>query len=203
VFADKTAEEEEAPPAAAARKRGPQRIYPPTVDVSAAGAKAIELFDANKDGKISSDELDKCPGIKAALAQIDPSGKGEVTDGKIAARIKAWQASRLGRMSISCTVKHDGKPLADATVKFVPEKFLGENVKTASGKTDANGVAMISIPTTDRKDPPGVAPGLYRVEITKADEPIPAKYNTETTLGQEVALDAAHIREGLKFDLEY
>ena len=61
---------------------------------------------------------------------------------------------------------------------------------TATGKTDQNGMAMLSIPTSGPGDPPGVAPGFYRVEITKDGEKIPAKYNTETIFGQEVALDA-------------
>ena len=184
-------------------QRGPSRLYPPPIDASAAGAKAIEMYDTDKDGKISGAELDKCPALRAALAQIDATGEGSITAAKITARIKAWQDSKLGRMSLSCTVLHNGKPLANAGVKFVPEKFLGENVKTASGKTDANGVAMISVPTTGRDDPPGVAPGLYRVEITKAGDNVPAKYNSDTTLGQEVALDAQGLREGVKFDLKY
>jgi hypothetical protein len=187
---------------AAGCPRTPPRLYPPAIDASAAGAKAIEMYDTDKDGKISGAELDKCPALKAAMAQIDTSGEGAITAAKITARIKAWQESKLGRMSLSCTVLHNGKPLPGAEVKFVPETFLGNNIKTASGKTDQNGVAMISVPTTDRQDPPGVAPGLYRVEITKASE-IPAKYNNDTTLGQEVALDAQGLREGVRFDLKY
>ena len=163
----------------------------------------MALFDTNKDGEISGAELDKCPGIKAALAQIDPSGDGTVTADKIAARIKAWQASKLGRMVLYCTVLHNGKPLKDAEVKFVPEEFLGKNVMTGTGKTDKNGTARISILTSGKSDPPGVAPGLYRVEITKADEKIPAKYNTETILGQEVALDAENMEKGIRFILKY
>ncbi len=182
----------------------PGRIHPPAINASSAGAEAITMYDTDKDGKISGAELDKCPALKAAMAQIDPSGEKAITADMITARIKAWQASKLGRTAVSCTVLHNGRPLPDAEVKFVPEKFLGENLPEASGKTDQSGVAMISIPTGgDRKVPPGVAPGLYRVEITKASEKIPAKYNTETTLGQEVALDAAGIREGIKFDLKY
>jgi len=183
--------------------RGPSRLHPPTMDASAAGAKAIELFDTNEDGKISGAELNKCPGVKAALAQIDPSGDKTVTAEKITARIKAWQASKLGRMSLSCTVLHNGKPLKDAEVKFLPEAFLGKNIQAGSGKTDRNGVAMVSIPTNSRLDPPGMAPGLYRVEIRKADEEIPAKYNSETILGQEIALDAEGIQNGIRFDLKY
>ena len=42
-----------------------------------------------------------------------------------------------------------------------------------------------------------------RVEITAPGLNIPAKYNTETTLGQEVALDAKGIQEGISFDLKF
>ena len=96
----------------------------------------------------------------------------------------------------------NGKPLAGAEVKFVPETFLGDDIKTASGKTNQAGMARLSVATTSRADPPGVAFGLYRVEITKPGDNIPAKYNTETTLGQEVALDAPNI-QNIRFDLHY
>lgn len=187
--------------------RGPARLKPPAINASAAGAKAIEMYDADKDGKISGAELDKCPSLKAAIGQIDDTGEGAITAAKITARIKKWQESKLGRMSLSCTILRNGSPLADAEVKFVPEAFLGSEMQTASGKTDKNGVAMMSVPLAKREpgelpDPPGVAPGLYRVEVTKGNE-VPAAYNTETTLGQEVALDAKGIQEGIKFDLKY
>ena len=55
------------------------RLFPPAIDAKAAGAKAIKLYDANNDGKLSGEELDKCPGLKAAIDQVDPSGKGEIT----------------------------------------------------------------------------------------------------------------------------
>jgi len=182
----------------------PRRLGVPKIDAKAAGAEAMKLFDANKDGKLSGDELNKCPGVKAAIDQIDPSGKGEITAETIAARIKAWQDTKLARMTISCRVLHNGQPLAGAVVKFVPEKFLGKNVKTGTGKTDAHGIAMLSVPLNGR-EPPGMAPGFYRVEITKEGEQIPAEYNTDTILGQEVARDAKGIQDmkGIKFDLKY
>ncbi len=184
----------------AAEKPEPPRILPPKIDPRAAGAAAIKQFDANGDGKISGKELDKCPGLKAAIDQVDRNGDGTITAEEIAARIKAWQDSKLGRMSLGCRVTHNGKPLAGAEVKFVPEKFLGDNLKIATGKTNAAGVTMITA-TNGRF--PGVPPGFYRVEITKPGEKIPAKYNTQTILGQEVALDAQGIREGIRLDLKY
>jgi hypothetical protein len=181
----------------------PDRIYPPSINASASGARAIEMYDTNKDGKLSGDELDKCPGLKAALSKVDP-GKEGVTAERITARIKEWQKSRLGRMSLSCTVTRNGKGFGGADVKFIPEKFLGlDDPKwIGSGKTDQNGMVMLSVPTSgQREDPPGVPPGFYRVEITAPG--VPAKYNTETTLGQEVANDAFGIQEGIRFDLKF
>ena len=131
------------------KKEKLHHIYPPAIDAAAAGTKAIEMFDANKDGKISGAELDKCPGLKAAIDQIDKTGKGEITAEKIAARIKAWQDSKLGRMSLGCRLTHNGQPLAGAEVKFVPEKFLGLGDAPkwiASGKTDQNGMVMLTVP---------------------------------------------------------
>lgn len=178
----------------------PRRIFAPAIDGFASGFRAIEQFDADKDGKIGGAELDKCPGLKSALEKVDADGDGAITAQEITDRIHAWQKSRLGRMSMMCKVLHNGKPLEGAAVKFVPEKYLGDMLKTAAGKTDKNGVAMIAIPDTM---PPGVAPGFYRVEITKDGENIPAKYNTETVFGQEIAIDAKGIAEGIAFDMKY
>ena len=125
----------------------PLRIVAPKIDAEAAGKEAMKLFDTNKDGKISGKELDKCPGLKAAIDNIDPSGKEEITAEKITARIKRWLDSKLGRMSLGCRVMHNGEPLEGAEVRFVPEKFLGKHLKIAKGKTDENGMAMISIPS--------------------------------------------------------
>jgi len=149
--------------------------------------------------------LNKCPGLKCALAQVNTSGGDNVDAEMIAARIKEWQRTRLGRMSLGCTVLRNGKPLEGATVKFVPEKFLGPNMKVATGKTNGDGVARPSI-ALDRnnvRDLPGVPRDSTVSEITKDGETIPAKYNSETTLGQEVALDAVGIQEGIRFDLKY
>jgi hypothetical protein len=176
-------------------------VYPPGIS-STAGPDAVAMFDADKDGRIDGAELDKCPGLKAALSRVDPANQG-VTADMIAARIKAWKDCKVGRMSVSCRVTHNGQPLAGAEVKFVPEKFLGAEIKPATGKTDQNGMAMMSVQTKGPGDPPGVPPGFYRVEVTSPSLNIPAKYNTETTLGQEVALDNRDLQQGIAFDLKF
>ncbi len=181
----------------------PPRIYLPSINASAAGREAIEMYDANKDGKLTGEELDKCPGLKAAAATLDPGGQG-ITAEMITARIQVWQNQKVARIPVGCTVLHNGKPLEGAEVKLVPEKFLGDNMTVATGKTDPNGMTNPSIPTSgDRYDPPGVQPGFYRVEITKPGLDIPAKYNTETVLGTEVAYGRPVMTEGLRFDLKF
>ena len=44
-----------------------------------AGVEAVAMFDRNGDGKLSGDELDRCPGLKAALPRLDPGSTGAVT----------------------------------------------------------------------------------------------------------------------------
>jgi hypothetical protein len=179
----------------------PSRVYPDKPDPHAA-ERAMELYDANKDGYLDAKELEKVPGLKAALRQIDLNNDGKISAGEISARIESWAASKLGRMALTCTVTHNGKPLGDAKVRFVPEKFLGGEIKTYEGTTDEHGGAPIFVAGTAVR---GITPGFYRIEITKSGEPIPAKYNTETQLGQEVANDAARIVGGaiLGIDLKY
>jgi hypothetical protein len=189
---------------------GTERVVPPKIDPDAAGTEAMKMYDTNSDGKISGAELDKCPAIKSAIAKIDPTGKGEVTKDMITARVKKWIDSKLGRMSLGCRVMRNGSPLAGATVTFYPEKFLGPAVPQATGKTDQNGMAMLSSVATNpsptgKREPPGVAPGFYRVVVTVDGMNIPPKYSTEagTILGQEVAMDSDGSRQGIKFDLKF
>jgi hypothetical protein len=185
----------------------PRRILPPAIDAKRAGKLAIEEFDTNKDGKISGKEFDKVPSLKSNLKRLDADGDGAVTAEEIANRIKFLHDElKIGRMSIRCIVLHNGQPLEGAEVKFVPEKFLGKNMKVARGTTDGTGMCRMSI-DVGPDDFPGVYPGLplgfYRVEITKAGEKIPAKYNTATTLGVECSVDNMAIMRGIKFDLKY
>ena len=185
-------------------RRGPVRIYPPVINASVAAAKAIEQYDTNGDGKLDRAELDACPALKSAFRRIGAAGDEAITAARIAARIRQWQDSRAGRLSLNGIVLRNGRPLADAQVRFVPEKFLGDKMKIASGTTDSSGVAVLSIPTSGPDDPPGIPPGFYRVEITAPGDGVPAKYNTESVLGLEVAVDATVMLKGIaEFDLRY
>jgi hypothetical protein len=170
-------------------------VKPPAINASRAGSQAMEQYDTNGDDVVSGAELDKAPALKAALARLDTNSDGGVSADEVTARVEAWQAMRTGLASVRCHVTLDGQPLVGAEVVFEPEEFLGEEIKTAAGKTNQFGDAAPTIPPEERPDPtlPGGAHfGLYRVRISKVTngrELIPARYNKESILGQEVSYD--------------
>jgi hypothetical protein len=181
------------------------KSYAPVVDPIAAADAAVKQYDADKNGKISGPELDQAASLKFNLNTIDSNHDQALTAQEIADRIRFWQTDKLvsGRSPVRCTVFRNKKVLANAEVKLVPEKFLGDALKIAKGKTDPNGTAILMTENAAPDDPPGVGPGFYRVEITKSGESIPAHYNVKTTLGVEVSLDNPALQKRIHFDLKY
>ena len=179
----------------------PPRVLPDPPDASAA-AKAMELYDTNRDGFLDAKELEKVPGLKAALKQLDTNHDGKISEQEIADRIQFWADSHAGRVPVRCMVTHNGKPLANAKVVFAPEKFLGGALQAGSGTTAESGYASISCDYAADPSVQGLSPGFYRVEITKDGEKIPAKYNAETTLGAEASI-GRDSSGGLNFELQY
>lgn len=178
---------------------GPSAVKPPSINASAAGSKAMELYDKNSDGKVSGPELEQAPSLKAALARIDKDGDKSITADEIAERIGVWKGTGTGLMTFACLVTLDGAPLLGATVTYVPDPCLGDAVKSASGITNASGKAAGGIAKEDLPDPTwpgGMQLGIYTVKISKpvnGKETIPAKYNEQTMLGQEVSPDVPEI----------
>ncbi len=187
---------------------GPARIDAPSLSASRIAQAAIDQYDTDGDGTITGAELEQAPSLKASVASLDSDGDGGVSESEIAARVKSWMSSGLGLTAIMCKVTLDGRPLSGATVTFEPEEFQGEAVKPGVGETGTDGVASPSIAKEDRQNPlfGGMSVGLYKVRISKpanGRETIPAKYNTETILGQEIAVDGANMDDRyLTFALE-
>jgi hypothetical protein len=153
-----------------------------------AANQALAEYDANKDGALDAKELEACPGLRSALKRIDKNNDGRLTADEIADRLAFFQREG-GQSDVGVEVALDGKPLSGATVTLVPEKFLGPSFQPVSAVTDEVGTG-----TLQAKDPGEAIPmGFYRVEVSKKNakgqEIIPARYNTKTVLGQEIAPD--------------
>src|SRR5215207_10133479 len=176
-------------------RRGPARVKQPSIDASSAGKLAIEQYDTNQDGKVAGAELEKAPSLKAALPRLDTDGDGGVSADEVAARVNAWKDMKTGMTSVRAHVTLDGQPLAGAQVIFEPEPFLGDQVKPATGTTNQFGDVAPVIAKEDRANPTlpgGVHFGLYKVRFSKeanGKETIPAKFNKDTIIGQEVSYD--------------
>ena len=179
----------------------PPETIMPSFNPAGAAAKAISLFDANKNGTLEGPELEKSPGLKAALALIDTNHDQALSAAEIEARVRAYAKSSVAMYPVHITVKIDRIPLDGANVTLVPEPFLEPPLKRISGITDRLGIVT---PKLEGMSLAEVNIGLYRVEITYKNpqgQDLPAKYNTETTLGLEVALDTPSLERGVTFDL--
>jgi hypothetical protein len=178
--------------------RKPQRAEVPGHNPSAAAQQAMSTYDKNSDGAIDADELKAVPALidhpELPIKLTDKNSDGRVSSDEIQSRIQNWLDSKVGIMSFHCTVNMDGKPLEGAKVVFEPEAFHGGAINEATGTTGADGTAVMAVDKAKLpdhlKDISGMQTGFYKVRITHPTVSIPAKYNTETTLGQEVSSDA-------------
>lgn len=169
--------------------RGPAAVHVPDVDPSQAAQSAMELYDKDHDGALNEAELAACPGILGHLSVYDLDKNGSVSQEEIEKQITELRASRVGLTMLSIQLRMDGRPLKGAKIKLIPEPYLGEDVKVAWGTSNARGIATMDIKDSDLPASDhgllGVHYGTFKLEVTHPDIAIPAKYNTQTTLGYE------------------
>lgn len=172
---------------------GSPAIPIPKVDPSGAASAALETYDADGDGRLSTQEIAACPGLEVAAPLYDADGDGALSAAEIEARLNKWRDAKIAIVSLSCKVTLDGRPLPNATVTLTPEGYLGEQINTATGVTGGRGTAVVSIPAevmpAGSEGFRGVNYGTYRVAIEHPSVAIPARYQQPSVLGIEVAPD--------------
>jgi len=156
----------------------PRPVAVPSVDPAAAAELAIKEYDRDGDGRLNANELKACPGILAAKGRYDTDKDQTISNEEIAAMLKSMFDSGVGLIGVHCTVSRGSQPLSGATVRFVPEAFLGDAIKPAVGTTDASGTAAVAIPDdqlpADQHGLQSVQPGVYRIEVEHASIRRPA-----------------------------
>lgn len=161
------------------------RVVAPDMDPEAMTQKCMELNDADADGFLTKTELKASPGLASALIDLDEDKDQKLSRDEIHKRFDLYVESRVGLQGLHCTITMNGRPLADAQVKLVPEPYMADYIEPAAGEVINVNTGYAEIST----DPelPGVRPGIYRVEITSPSVEISPKYNKETIYGIEVA----------------
>ncbi len=170
--------------------RGPSALRPPKVDAKAAAKSAIAEFDRDGDGKLSKAEWSTSGALLAIAERCDINKDGMLDIDEIRSGIENWQENAIGPRSLPFSVRLDNRPLEGAVVRLVPATFMGAGIPPAAAETSSGGGGQLAMAEADRPrnapNMPLVQPGLYSVEITHPSKKIPAKYNTQTTLGIEV-----------------
>jgi hypothetical protein len=175
------------------------------VDPQRATEEAMKLYDKNSDGTLDAKELAACPPLIELLKNLKarfPEHPESLTAADISGRMEEWVKDPTTLQPGEVMVYLDGKMLEGATVKYEPEPFLGSSYHPHQGQTDTAGMATLD---PELKGYPGIYVGLYRVRISKmvnGKETLPARYNTATELGREVATNLRDSRENIMFRLK-
>ena len=188
----------------------PPAVKMPPLDPDAIASKALEEYDSDGNGELSKAELDGCPGIRDSIELYDTDGNNAVSGDEIKARAEKWIADKGALLSFVCSVTLKGRALVGATVKLVPEDFMGGAISPAEGVVEQTGSAIIAVaeealdPAQQGRRIKAVNVGVYKVEITHPNPKVkvPAKYNTETTLGIEIAGDNLKAMQETHFKLK-
>jgi hypothetical protein len=149
----------------------PARVEVPEFDPDKIGARAIELFDKDGDGSLSSAERGSVKSLESAVQRLDKDGDGKLTAAEIAARIEFYHEFRAGLLPVYCTLVSGGRPVAGARLTYEPDEFMGANALPAYGTTNSQGSTEVSMAEEHRPSPAftGVQPGFYRIRVTLAD----------------------------------
>jgi hypothetical protein len=181
---------------------GVTALKPPVLDPKSAAKGAIGCYDKDGDGNLSLLELEACPGILESIAIYDLNNDKIISQEEIAQRLEKFVNRSVALARLSATVRFNNRPLGGASIRFIPETYLGDEIKPALGQTRQKGSATMAVADGDlpenQRGIRGIHTGTYRVEITHPEVKIPAKYNTETELGYETTPGNPYA----KFDLK-
>jgi len=176
------------------------------IDPQQATQEAMRIYDQNGDGVLDAKELSASPPLAELLQNLKartPGHPDSLNAADIQSRLEEWLKAPTVLIASTVTVYLDGAMLEGATVTYEPEPFLGSSYRSHQGQTNSAGAAVLD---PDLKEfPDSIYVGLYRVRISKkvdGKETIPAKYNTETELGREIAAGIRNSRANTRFSLE-
>jgi hypothetical protein len=167
----------------------PARVPQPAFSPADVSKCIVERADRDNDGECTVEELAVVPGLRLeeAIADIDSDKNGRLSGKEIHDWLAAMRATKVALAPAAVCVVRRGAPVPGLRVRIVPDPCMGNTSEVAEGISDDAGIAMLRIASP----PLGAHFGIYRVEITGTDtsgNPVPAKYNSASSLGLVVPL---------------
>jgi hypothetical protein len=169
-----------------------------SINPGAAADQAIEQFDKDGSGSLNESELAASPGLLAARASYDKDANQEISHDELEEGLASTSSKATSWATAYFRIMQGARPLAGATIRFVPEPFLGESLHEATGTTDNQG--RVSPAVADDKLPAKMKglqvmqPGIYRVEVDhpsvkKPHKPLGCEINEALVrMGTEITL---------------
>lgn len=142
---------------------GPRDPAPVSFDPSTASRTAIDGLDTDRDGVISAAEGRLSPALAKAAPRIDTDKDGRMTTRELEVRLEAYR-SQPPYLVLMLHVQRQGQPVPAAQVRIVPESFMGAGFPGFAGTADAEG--RVSLVSSDGSLRDTLPPGLYVAEIT-------------------------------------
>lgn len=153
--------------------RGPKAIRAPDWNPDQVAARVIEQLDTSGDGVVDKQEAIAAPSIVQAFSRIDKNANGQLSLDELHDRFAFYERYGTGLMNQSFEVRLNGRPAAGVRIDMLPEPFLEDVIRPASGVTDGMGQV---VPVATDAEFPGMQVGLYRVvlfENQSATDPMP------------------------------
>ncbi len=161
----------------------PEWMEPPPIDPPKVLRAIMTQADRDENGSLEADELSIIPALQTSLTALDTDTDGSLSRDEIRAWLERVKSDAYAQQQAPFTIRYQGKPLANAFVKIVPEECMGGTIEPAEGTTNDQGMVFLNIQT---RRVPGARCGLYRLEVsgrTSKGKPIPSKYSQNSPIG--------------------
>lgn len=157
-------------------------VPPERNDAANAAKIAIEAYDADGNGVLSTEEIKKSPALESAMDRLDSDRNRSVTADEIAQRMASYD-SQSDFIPVMVMLKSGRNPIEMATVTFEPEAFMGDDLQSFTGVSNTSGVVNL---VGKVEKTPGLPLGFYRITIKRDG-------GAETTHGCEIADDVPSV----------
>jgi len=114
----------------------------PDWNIATAAAAIRTELDTDGNGVIDRDEIRGCPVWCSAADRLDGNGDGRIDTSEIEGRVSLYRDARDLKMALRLRFRFAGRPLANVSVRLVPDVALADIIPAIESRTGGDGVAL-------------------------------------------------------------